>query len=68
MIRKYRVKAGLTQAELAVRLGVNRTCITKWETGGAHQRASKLLEIAEELGCTVEDLLRPDLEQAQDSA
>lgn len=68
MIRTYRIRAGLTQAELAARLGVDRTSITKWETGGASPRTGKLLEIAKELGCTVEELLCPELSPMTDGA
>lgn len=68
MIRTCRIRAGLTQAELASRLGVDRTSITKWETGGASPRTGKLLEIARELGCTVEELLCPELVPTTDDA
>ena len=59
MIRDCRVKAGLTQAELAARVGVDRTSVVKWETGNAAPRAGKLLEIANAVGCTVDELLSP---------
>ena len=32
-IKAARVEKGLTQAELAARLGIGRTAITKWEKG-----------------------------------
>ena len=36
VIRKYRKEAGLTQEELANRLGVTTPAVNKWENGGSH--------------------------------
>lgn len=33
ILRKYRLKAGLSKVELARRVGVDRELITRWETG-----------------------------------
>lgn len=33
VIRKYRKKAGLTQEEMANRLGVTTPAVNKWENG-----------------------------------
>lgn len=33
VLRKYRLKAGLSKVELARRVGVDRELITRWETG-----------------------------------
>lgn len=54
-----RKAAGLTQQQLADLLGVKRTVVTNWETGVAITPTKYLLALAEILGCTVEDLLRP---------
>ena len=35
MIRYYRVQAGLKQKELALKIGVSETTISKWENGQA---------------------------------
>lgn len=67
MIRECRIRAGLTQAELATRIGVDRTSVVKWETGSASPRAGKLLEIASVVGCTVDELLGPDKELVTDT-
>lgn len=56
-IRKYRKKLNLKQSELALLVGVNRTAVTKWESGAAGPRTSRLLKIADVLRCTVNDLL-----------
>ena len=34
-IKEYRERKFLTQAELAALLGVGKTTITRWETGGS---------------------------------
>lgn len=56
-IRKYRQKRNLKQSELALLVGVNRTAVTKWESGEAEPRTSRLLKIADVLRCSVDDLL-----------
>lgn len=55
-IRKLRERANLTQGQLAATLQVDKTTISKWETGGATPRADKLPEIARALKCSIDDL------------
>lgn len=56
-IRKFRKKRNLKQSELALLVGVNRTAVTKWESGVANPRTERLLKIADVLRCSVDDLL-----------
>ena len=56
-IRKYRKARNLKQSELALLIGVNRTAVTKWESGAAEPRTSRLLKIADVLRCSIDDLL-----------
>ncbi|MBF6023541.1 helix-turn-helix domain-containing protein [Lysobacter niastensis] len=50
-IRRARVSAGLTQAELARRLGVQRSAVTQWERdSGTHPSVAHLAQIACETG------------------
>lgn len=49
-IRRARVKAGLTQQQLADKLGLTRPTITQWETGATTPHAKKLEELAKALG------------------
>ena len=51
-----RKSVGLTQEQLADKLGVERTTVAKWETGEASPRADKLPKLAEVLGCRIDDL------------
>lgn len=56
--REMRKRSGLTQAEVANRLGVDQTTVCKWENGKNLPRADLLPNIAELYGCTVGELLK----------
>lgn len=55
-IEKYRTKAGLTQAELAEKVGYDRTTITRWEQGTREPFASQVKAIAKVLNVDVAKL------------
>ena len=57
MIKKLREEKGITQAELATRLGITQSAVAQWEKGITKPAIDKLLKIAEYLGCTVDELL-----------
>ena len=56
----YRRKAGLSQEQLAEKLGVSRQAVSKWETGEASPEVNKLRTLAEALGVTADELLSPE--------
>lgn len=56
-LKVYRKKAGLTQQQLADKIGVLRTVITNWETSVSTPPTKYLLSLSEALGCTVDELL-----------
>ena len=56
-IKKARVMAGLTQTELAERLGVSHVSVCKWENDHAFPRPGRLKAIADVLNTTVESLM-----------
>jgi transcriptional regulator with XRE-family HTH domain len=56
-IRAARERSGLTQAALALRIGVTRSAVAQWETGRAGQVGGNLALIASVLGVGVEHLL-----------
>lgn len=58
-LKLLRKQKGLTQKELAEKLGVGRTTVTLWETEVNTPRSSMLPKIARVLSCTVDDLLCP---------
>lgn len=57
-IFKLRTAAGLLQKDVADKLGVDRTTVTKWETGEILPRTDKLPALAEVLGCTIDELFK----------
>lgn len=59
-IVKSRQAKGLTQEELAVRVGVSRSSVAMWETGKAFPRASMLVALANTLKVSIEQLLTQD--------
>jgi transcriptional regulator with XRE-family HTH domain len=59
-LRAFRQAAGLSQGELAARLGVHRSNIGFWENNGIIPRSDLLTPMAEALGVTVADLLGKD--------
>ena len=56
-IAERRKSAGLTQMQLAEKLGITDRAISKWETGRAMPDTSLMLELCEILEITVNDLL-----------
>ena len=56
-IRKLRERAGMTQAELAARLGVSDKAVSKWETGRGYPDITLVEPIAAELGVSTAELL-----------
>lgn len=51
-----RKKAGLTQKELAEKLGVDQSAVSFWETGKRAPRGGRLLRLADVLNCTIDEL------------
>lgn len=56
-LKKYRKEAGLSQEDLASKIYVSRTLITKYERGSAFPTQENLEKIAAALNVKVEDLL-----------
>ncbi len=56
-----RKRAGYTQETLAETLGVSRQAVGKWESGQGLPEAGTLLELAELLGCSLDQLMREPL-------
>ena len=62
-----RMSAGLSQVEVAKRIGVSDAAVSMWETGKTIPRASLLLKLANLYHCTVDELLSDLPEQNQNS-
>ena len=59
-IKYFRVKADLSQTDLAEKMEIKRTTVSMWETGASMPTADKLMKLARVLGCTVDELLADD--------
>lgn len=57
VIRKYRKEAGLTQEEMAKRLGVSTPAVNKWENGNSNPDIELLAPIARLLHVSLDTLL-----------
>ncbi len=55
-IKEYRKAKGMTQAELAEQMGVGRTTVTMWESGGSLPYAGQLPKLARVLNCKIDEL------------
>lgn len=62
-IRALRLKAGLTQEQLAERLGVAAQSVSKWENAVAMPDITALPLLAETFGVTIDDLFDLTVEQ-----
>lgn len=55
-IKRYRIDAGLTQEELANKIGAHQTYIGKLELGMINPSTKRLFEISRALDITIPDL------------
>ena len=55
---ELRKEKGLTQSEVAEKLGVTNKAVSKWETGETFPETAQLLPLAVLFGVTVDELLR----------
>lgn len=58
-----RKQLGLSQADVARKLGVDQSAVHLWETGKAKPSAKRLVPLASLLKCTVEEVLNNDISQ-----
>ena len=56
-IARLRIERGLTQAQLAERIGCPQQTVTRWETGNNLPSTRYLMKIAAALDCEIKDLL-----------
>ena len=59
-IKVFRENNGFTQMDIAEKLQIDKSTVSKWETGDSMPRADKLKQLAKILNCTVDDLLREE--------
>ena len=56
-IGELRTRFGITQAELAKRMGVTRSSVNSWELGFATPQLAHIVEMSKIFGTTVDDIL-----------
>lgn len=55
-LKYYREQKNLSQMAVAEKLNISQQAIAKWETNEAMPRADKLPQLAQILGCKIDDL------------
>lgn len=56
ILKKIRESAGISQVELAGKLGVSQQAVAKWESGISFPRGDLIPKIADALGCNIDQL------------
>jgi transcriptional regulator with XRE-family HTH domain len=52
-----RLKAGMTQEQLARKMNVDQAAVSRWESGDTKPLKKSRKKLAKVLGCTVDELL-----------
>ena len=63
VLKKY----GITQSELAERLGINRVSVSRLLSDDNDMRASTIIKIANAIGCSVSEMFEEDEGVTRDS-
>ena len=61
-----RLNGNMTQERLADQMGVSRQTVSKWETEEAVPELDKLIELSKLFSCTIDALLKEDLEPQEE--
>lgn len=59
-IRKLREDRGILQLQLAASMGVAQSVVSNWESEVALPRTRQLPQLAQVLGCSIDELFMPD--------
>ncbi len=62
-IKQLRLKAGMTQEQLGIRLGISPQSVSKWETGVTMPDISLLPRLSSEFGVTIDEIFDLTTEQ-----
>jgi len=63
--KSLRLATGLSQAAVANELGITQGAVHQWEKGETHPQTKLLSRIAALYGCTVDELLQPEVNETQ---
>ena len=61
-IRQLRKKAGLTQIELADKVGVSIATLRRWEAGETSPTGARIIELANLLDCAPDEIVKDGLD------
>lgn len=64
-LAKLRKEQNLTQEQFAEMMNVSRQSVSKWELGTAYPETEKLIRISKTWGCSLDYLLKDEIEQAE---
>ncbi len=62
MLRK---KKGLSQEELAEKLGVSRQSVSKWESNNSYPETDKIVQICNIFDCSMDDLINENIDSIE---
>lgn len=65
-LQRLRTKAGLSQAEIAERMGVGAPSVSSWEKGRARPKSGRMAQLAAILGVPTSDLLDDAMPEGMD--
>ena len=57
-LKRIRMERGMTQGQLADRIGCHQKDVSRWESGARAPGTASLLKLAIALGCTMEELIK----------
>ena len=64
---ELRKKNGLSQEELAEKLGVSRQSVSKWESNNTYPETDKIVQIANLFDCSMDDLINDKVTDVESS-
>ncbi len=57
-LKEYRISKGFRQIDVANQIGVNRSCVARWESGENIPSLSKIIKLSEILGVSELQLIK----------
>ena len=58
IFKEKRIEKHITQDQVALACGVDRTTVTKWETGKSTPSVENLKKLSVIFGCTIDELVK----------
>ena len=65
-LKQYRIKEGLSQEQLAEKIGVSRQAITKWETKRGRPDVENMIILAELFKLTLDELVLEEVKKQEE--